>query len=120
MLKKCHCHQTIYVSGVLYRYLYPALVCVKNKSFLTPHRTTRLSTFPDYLVIQLKKFTVREDWVPIKLDVAVEMPDLLDLAPLRGVGPQPGEEPLPELAGGAVPAPVIDEGVLSQLVDMGE
>lgn len=82
-------------------------------------RTTRLATFPDYLIIQLKKFTLREDWVPIKLDVAVEMPDILDLSPLRGEGPQPGEEPLPELAS-PPPAPVIDDQVLSQLVDMGK
>lgn len=58
--------------------------------------------------------------MPIKLDVAVEMPDVLDLTPLRGVGPQPGEEPLPELVGAPPPAPVMDEGVLSQLKDMGE
>lgn len=48
------------------------------------------------------------------------MPDILDLSPLRGQGPQPGEEPLPELAGSPPPAPVIDEQVLSQLVDMGK
>ena len=29
-------------------------------------------------------------------DVAVEMPDELDLSPLRGTGLQPGEEELPE------------------------
>lgn len=68
----------------------------------------------------MKKFTLREDWVPIKLDVAVEMPDVLDLTPLRGVGPQPGEEPLPELVGTPPPAPAMDEAVLSQLKDMGE
>lgn len=63
---------------------------------------------------------MREDWVPIKLDVAVEMPDILDLSPLRGAGPQPGEEPLPEIVGSPPPAPVIDEQVLSQLIDMGK
>lgn len=30
-------------------------------------RSTRLLTFPDYLVVQVKKFTVGEDWVPKKL-----------------------------------------------------
>ena len=29
-------------------------------------------------------------------DVAVEMPDEIDLSPLRGTGLQPGEEELPE------------------------
>lgn len=70
-------------------------------------------------MIQLKKFTLREDWVPIKLDVAVEMPDFLDLSPLRGAGPQPGEEPLPELVGSPPPAPAMDPEVLKQLIDMG-
>lgn len=70
-------------------------------------------------MIQLKKFTLREDWVPIKLDVAVEVPDILNLAPLRGQGPQPGEEPLPELVGSPPPAPAVDQKVLSDLIEMG-
>ncbi|KAI4471556.1 ubiquitin carboxyl-terminal hydrolase [Holotrichia oblita] len=84
----------------------------------TARKTTRVATFPDYLVIQLKKFTLREDWVPIKLDVAVEMPDVLDLSALKAKGPQPDEEPLPELVG-SPPLPVMDEAVLNELADMG-
>ena len=30
-------------------------------------RSTRLASFPDYLFIQLKKFTLGDDWVPKKL-----------------------------------------------------
>ncbi len=48
----------------------------------------RLSTFPDYLFIQLKKFDVGADWKPIKLDVEVQMPDEIDLACLKGTGKQ--------------------------------
>ncbi|CAG9761371.1 unnamed protein product [Ceutorhynchus assimilis] len=81
-------------------------------------KTTRLSTFPDYLAIQLKKFTLREDWVPIKLDVSIEMPDTLDISLLRGRGPQPEEELLPELAQ-QVPEPKFDQAILEQLQDMG-
>lgn len=77
-----------------------------------------MSSFPDYLVIQLKKFRLREDWVPMKLDVSVDMPDILDIGSLRGNGPQPNEELLPELDS-RPPAPVFDENILSQLVDMG-
>lgn len=62
---------------------------------------------------------MREDWIPIKLDVAVEMPDILDLSALRGSGAQPGEEPLPEITGAPPPSPVLDQDVLKQLVDMG-
>ncbi|XP_046993258.1 ubiquitin carboxyl-terminal hydrolase 5 [Schistocerca americana] len=84
----------------------------------TARKTTRLASFPDYLLIHLKKFTLRDDWVPIKLDVAVEMPDTIDLAALRGGGPQPDEEPLPE-APATIEMPPLDENLISQLVDMG-
>lgn len=82
-------------------------------------KTTSLASFPDYLLIHLKKFTLREDWIPIKLDVAIEMPDQLDLSTLRGLGLQHGEELLPELAGSEPPPPVFDQAILSQLTDMG-
>nr|XP_023023126.1 ubiquitin carboxyl-terminal hydrolase 5 isoform X2 [Leptinotarsa decemlineata] len=85
---------------------------------VTARKTTRLSSFPDFLVIHLKKFTLREDWVPIKLDVSIEMPDVLDISPLRGGGPQPEEELLPEPQVQPV-LPAMDENVLSQLADMG-
>lgn len=82
-------------------------------------RTTRLATFPDYLLIHLKKFTVKEDWTPIKLDVAIEMPDRLDLSSLRGHGLQPLEKVLPETSGSQSPLPVYDFDILNQLTDMG-
>ncbi|XP_050538003.1 ubiquitin carboxyl-terminal hydrolase 5 [Daktulosphaira vitifoliae] len=81
-------------------------------------KTTRLATFPDYLMIHLKKFTLREDWVPIKLDVAVEMPDILDISQLRGNGPQEGENLLPEITD-APPPFVFDQNILSELTQMG-
>ena len=30
-------------------------------------RTTRFVTFPDYLVVQMKKFSLSDDWTPKKL-----------------------------------------------------
>ena len=84
----------------------------------TARKTTRLATVPDYLLVHLKKFTLREDWVPIKLDVSVEMPDVLDLTQLRGTGPQAGEEPLPELTE-TPPAPVLNEQLISDLISFG-
>lgn len=77
---------------------------------------TRLASFPDYLLIYLKKFTVKEDWTPIKLDVAVEMPDTVDLNFLRGSGLQPGEKLLPD---GAPPPPVYDTALLNELTNIG-
>ena len=59
-------------------------------------KTMRLKNFPDYLMIQLLKFDVDNNWVPYKLDVEVGMPDQLDLSKLTGSGLQPGEEVLPD------------------------
>lgn len=81
-------------------------------------KSTRLATMPDYLLLHLKKFTFREDWVSIKLDVSVDIPDELDLEELRATGKLPNEELLPELSSNTT-APPIDENVLRQLVEMG-
>ncbi|KAL3284236.1 hypothetical protein HHI36_018399 [Cryptolaemus montrouzieri] len=85
---------------------------------VSARKTTRLSSFPDYLFIQLKKFMLREDWVPIKLDVSIEMPDEIDFASLRGNGLQPDEELLPE-PDNPPPMPAMDGNVLKALEDMG-
>lgn len=93
-------------------------------------------------MIHLKKFTIREDWVPIKLDVAVQMPPILDITHLRGNGPQENENILPETSGvltnnfinlavnlmyifyvyldAPSPSPfVFDENLMSELTQMG-
>lgn len=62
---------------------------------------------------------MKEDWTPIKLDVAVEMPDTLDLSSLRGSGLQSDEELLPETAGAEPPPPVYDAAILNELTNMG-
>ncbi|KAL3997127.1 Ubiquitin carboxyl-terminal hydrolase family protein [Acanthocheilonema viteae] len=54
-----------------------------------------IATFPDYLIIQLKKFTLAENYTVKKLDVNVEMPDKIDLKAFRGHGKQPEEMLLP-------------------------
>lgn len=89
---------------------------------VTVEKTTRLHTFPDYLMIQLKKFTMGQNWVAKKLDVSMVMPDELDLNYLRGKGLQPNEELLPEptpASGGAAETVELDEAVVSSLCDMG-
>lgn len=82
----------------------------------TATKTSRLASMPDYLMIQLKKFTIKEDWTEVKLNVAIDVPDILDLSQLRGKGIQPGEEELPELS--SVPSKVMefDPDVLQNLV----
>ncbi|XP_054724568.1 ubiquitin carboxyl-terminal hydrolase 5-like [Uloborus diversus] len=85
------------------------------------YKAIRLRTFPDYLMLHLKKFTIGEDWVPKKLDVSLDVPEELDLSVIRGKGIQPGEEELPETAeSGKTDAEfVYDEALLYQLCDMG-
>ncbi|XP_072040059.1 ubiquitin carboxyl-terminal hydrolase 5-like isoform X2 [Amphiura filiformis] len=85
----------------------------------TACKSTRLASFPDFLFIQLKKFTLGDDWVPKKLDVSVDMSDELDLTAFRGKGLQAGEVELPEGDGPPPPEPQIDESVVDQLVSMG-
>uniref|UniRef100_A0A8C7MKE9 Ubiquitin carboxyl-terminal hydrolase n=1 Tax=Oncorhynchus kisutch TaxID=8019 RepID=A0A8C7MKE9_ONCKI len=92
----------------------------------TATKTTRFASFPDHMVIQVKKFTFGQDWVPKKLDVSIDVPDTLDLTALRGTGQQPGEELLPEVAPPPlmtpdveVKAPVLDDSTVSQLCEMG-
>ncbi|KAG7457683.1 hypothetical protein MATL_G00229800 [Megalops atlanticus] len=79
----------------------------------TASKTTRFASFPDYLVIQIKKFTFGQDWVPKKLDVSIDVPDTLDLSSLRGTGLQPGEEELPEVAPPPLMTPDVEvKGIL--------
>merc|ERR1719457_480192 len=81
---------------------------------------TRFATFPDYLIIQLQKFTISDDWTPKKLDVMVDMQDELDLTPYLSIGLQAHEEVLPDdEAPPPPPQPTIDEAQVAQLMDMG-
>ena len=89
------------------------------------YRTTRLANFPDYLVLQMKKFEFAADWSPIKLDVSIQVPDVLDLNKFKATGLKAGELEMSEDdrsdgAQASEPAEeTLDEGIVSQLVDMG-
>ncbi|XP_022612308.1 ubiquitin carboxyl-terminal hydrolase 5 isoform X1 [Seriola dumerili] len=79
----------------------------------TATKTTRFASFPDHLVIQIKKFTFGLDWVPKKLDVSIDVPDTLDLSALCATGQQPGEELLPEVAPPPLMTPDVEvKGIL--------
>jgi len=91
---------------------------VKRKT--TAIKDTRISAFPDYLVIAMRKFYVSEDWSPKKLDVYIDVPDFIDLEFLRGRGIQPNEVLLPEDApASASPAFTPDQSIIEQLTLMG-
>jgi len=90
------------------------------KSKTLASKTAKMATFPDYLMIQLAKFTFDDGWIPTKLDVSIDVPDELDIGFLRGTGLQPHEEELPEEAAQAGPIAVqLDESVLHSLTEMG-
>uniref|UniRef100_A0A8C7DX67 Ubiquitin carboxyl-terminal hydrolase n=1 Tax=Naja naja TaxID=35670 RepID=A0A8C7DX67_NAJNA len=87
-------------------------------------KTSRFASFPEYLVVQIKKFTFGLDWIPKKLDVSIDMPDLLDITHLRATGFQPGEEELPDISPPVIipddpKAPDFDESSVMQLAEMG-
>ncbi|CAG0915767.1 unnamed protein product [Notodromas monacha] len=87
------------------------------QNYTSAEKTTRLTTFPRYLFIQLKKFSLAPDWTPIKLDVSVGMPDELNLEALRGFGLRKGEEKLPEAK--SKPKVDLNEEHIQHLVSMG-
>ena len=60
------------------------------------HKTSKLKTFPDFLMMQIKKFAMGDDWQAKKLDVAILVPDEINLSKLRSTGLQPHEEVLPD------------------------
>ncbi|KAG1940958.1 ubiquitin carboxyl-terminal hydrolase 13 isoform X1 [Pimephales promelas] len=96
-------------------------------------KTSRFTSFPEYMVVQIKKFTFGVDWVPKKLDISVDVPDFLDLNRLRATGLQAGEEELPDLTppivipedtrdistNNSLESPEIDESSVMQLAEMG-
>jgi len=91
-------------------------------------KTTKFRTFPDHLMIQLKKFDIDKNWQPYKLDVEVDMPDIIDLSCLYKDtdGLQPGEIAMPEgstaeetRTNTAEPVIVPDQEIVRQLTDMG-
>eukprot|EP00252_Welwitschia_mirabilis_P020737 TRINITY_DN5140_c0_g2_i1.p1 TRINITY_DN5140_c0_g2~~TRINITY_DN5140_c0_g2_i1.p1 ORF type:complete len:813 (-),score=191.31 TRINITY_DN5140_c0_g2_i1:262-2700(-) len=82
----------------------------------TAMKTAGLATFPEYLVLHMRKFVLDVGWVPKKLDVLIDVPDIIDISHMRSKGLQPGEELLPE---NGQAFPTADEAIVSQLAAMG-
>ncbi|EFJ49271.1 hypothetical protein VOLCADRAFT_90020 [Volvox carteri f. nagariensis] len=108
----------------------------------TATKRTRFASFPPYLLVQINRYFQDTDWTLKKMEVLVDVPDHLDLEPLRATGPHPGERMQPaepeeqqqqqqqqhvavavnQGGGGAAaqqPQPQPDEALVSALVDMG-
>jgi len=85
---------------------------------------TRFKTFPRYLWIQIQRYELGPDWQPIKLEVNLDIPETIDLAKYKAMGPQDGESLVPEeqerdMTGPSIAQFEISEAALGQLMDMG-
>ncbi len=85
----------------------------------------RFCNFPRYLVVQMQRYELGDDWQPHKIEVEIDVPEEISLQNLRRAGPQEGENLVPpEVEGPSeapaeLAAPAIDENALAQLMDMG-
>ncbi|OMP04613.1 hypothetical protein COLO4_09498 [Corchorus olitorius] len=100
----------------------PEFYSTALKAKTTAIKNAGLTSFPDYLVLHMRKFVMEAGWVPKKLDVYIDVPDIIDISHMRSKGLQPGEELLPESGpGGEAESsqPVANEEIVAQLVSMG-
>ncbi|XP_009616171.1 ubiquitin carboxyl-terminal hydrolase 14-like isoform X1 [Nicotiana tomentosiformis] len=92
------------------------------KARTTAIKTAGLTSFPDYLVLHMRKFVMEEGWVPKKLDVYIDVPETIDISGMRSNGIQPGEELLPDSDAGDGEQStklLANEDIVAQLVSMG-
>ena len=89
---------------------------IKNPIDSTALRRLRFKSFPKYLILQSRRFTIGENWQPKKLNLSVDFPDKLDLAKFKATGAQPGET---LLKGESKNDVTIDENLINQLSEMG-
>nr|AFK40689.1 unknown [Lotus japonicus] len=69
----------------------------------------------------MRRFVMEVGWVPKKLDVYIDVPDIIDISHMRSIGHQTGEELLPDGAPDEEDSNklVANEEIVSQLVSMG-
>lgn len=80
----------------------------------------RLATFPDVLVVQLRRYVLGDNWLPVKIEASIPMPEELDISAFRGNGLQEGEEEMPDDDGdAAAAAPTASAEIVSSLEMMG-
>jgi ubiquitin carboxyl-terminal hydrolase 5/13 len=84
--------------------------------------TLSLVNFPRYMLIQMQRYEIGDDWQPKKIEVKIDMPEEISLEKFKAKGPQGGDNLVPEdtdMSDAAPAASIIDEGALGQLMDMG-
>jgi len=89
--------------------------CPQCKKSTRVTNTVRFESFPDILMVHMKRFVFSE-WVPKKLTIDVDVDKEINLANFQGKGLQGNEKPF---ASAAPAAPVVNQGMVEQLVQMG-
>lgn len=122
---------SIAFTSLLDAHFAPSVVTMSNPSVgaqTAMTQTTRLASFPRYLMVKLGRYYVDNQWKQKKISVAVDVPDVLDLNKYRIVndgGLQTGEVAIPEEGGadsaasGAAAPAAVDESLVMELVSMG-
>lgn len=93
-------------------------------------KTTSFRSFPKYLMVKVARYYAGQNWVQMKINARVPMPEQLDLTPFKGSGVQPGEQDISDeptdsvtsngAAAGATSAAVEpDLNLVSELTMMG-
>jgi len=95
-----------------------------NNSISSATKQVRLSNYPRFLFVQVQRYELGPDWVPRKLEVKLDVPEEIDLSYLKALGPQSGENIIPEIdpsddRQSSSPQTNINEVSLTQLMDMG-
>ncbi|KAK8843356.1 hypothetical protein IAR55_007013 [Kwoniella newhampshirensis] len=96
----------------------PAYACSVCDTKTTAYKSTKFKTFPDLLVLHMKKFQL-VNWMPTKLEIPVNVPEALTLDALLGKGLQEGEVELDVSAPAAPALPEFNATAMSQLEAMG-
>lgn len=87
-------------------------------------KNTYFSSFPRLLAVSLRRYVLGADWLPVKLDALVPVPEHLNLEHLRGPGLLPGEDALLESSGpgaaATAPAALVPSAdIIDSLCSMG-
>ncbi|CEG38959.1 ubiquitin carboxyl-terminal [Plasmopara halstedii] len=109
------CLERTFAPEVIEDYLFPA-TSRKGQA----QKTVRVHSFPRYLLVQMRRYYVAENWTPKKMEVEVKVPETFSLAHFVSKGLLDGEELMPEseTTKSAVVS-TADEVLVSQLVSMG-
>jgi ubiquitin carboxyl-terminal hydrolase 5/13 len=86
-------------------------------------KTSRMATFPRFLMIKLGRYAVNTSWQTVKVDATVNVPKALDLTAFKAKGLQSGEVLMEDSTDTTNPPDttevIADQEIVSSLVSMG-